>query len=316
MEVVALGEAMLRLSAPGRGRLEQAAALELHVGGAEANVAAALARLGVATAWLSALPANPLGRIVAAELARAGVDVDGIRYVEGARVGLYFVEHGSAPRSTSVWYDRAGSAFASCDELDLGALAGARYAVLSGITPALGQPSRRLAARFAAAAREQGAALCLDVNHRARLWTPEQAREGLAPLLAAAEVVVCAERDAQAVLGVEGSGEDALAGLHERWAPQAGLVVLTRSERGAVARHGTRTLHVPAVATAVVDRFGAGDGFLAGLLYGLLRHDVETALRWGAALGALACTVPGDHALFGPDEVEAVLRAPGTALVR
>src|SRR3954454_6511374 len=165
-DVVALGEAMFRLTAPEGDRLRGADTLSVHVAGAECNVAVALARLGVSAAWVSALPESVVGRRVADEVGAAGVDLAGVSWIAGARLGLFFVDAGIPPRPTSVVYDRAGSAFAGLEAFDAARLDGARFAVLSGITPALGAASRVLAERFVAAAAAAGARLCLDVNFR------------------------------------------------------------------------------------------------------------------------------------------------------
>jgi 2-dehydro-3-deoxygluconokinase len=315
--VVTLGEAMLRLTAAAPARLEQAMALDVHVAGSEANVAAGLARLGVATRWIGALPDNPLGARVAAELTAAGVDLSGVAWAPEGRLGVFFAEEGVPPRPTTVWYDRRASAFAALEGFDPALLDGARFAVVSGITPALGDRSRALTEAFAAAASERGAGVCVDVNYRERLWTPEAAREGLRGLLGAAEVVVCGARDARLVLGCEGDESAVLARLRERWAPSARVVVLTRGEDGALASDADgRTAEQSGVRTEVVDRFGAGDAFLAGLLWGLLERDLELGLKAGVTLAALKCSIRGDLARFGRDELERAMRSSGRGMIR
>src|SRR5690348_15406123 len=97
-DVVALGEAMFRLTAPEGDRLRGADRLSVHVAGAECNVAVALARLGASVAWVSALPDSALGRRVGDEVGAAGVDVTGVSWVAGARLGLFFVDAGVPPR--------------------------------------------------------------------------------------------------------------------------------------------------------------------------------------------------------------------------
>jgi 2-dehydro-3-deoxygluconokinase len=316
-EVVTLGETMLRLSAPSLGRLEHADRLELHVGGAESNVAVALARLGRRTAWCSALPDNPLGRRVAGAVAAAGVDVSGVRYTADGRVGIYFVEFGAAPRATEVFYDRAGSSFSYAVGFDAAVLAGARYAVLSGITLALSPHTRGVAMAFADAARASGAGVAVDVNYRARLWDPAAAREATGALMRDAEVVVCSARDATTVFDVEDREVGAMAvELTERFAPAARLVCLTCSERGSVAVEpgGVVTMQ-PWVPATVVDRFGAGDAFMAGVVDSLLGGaPAAEALSFAARLAALKCTVAGDQSQFSRADVDAL--AAGDVLRR
>jgi 2-dehydro-3-deoxygluconokinase len=314
---VTLGETMLRLSPPALGRLEHADLLEMHAGGAESNVAVALARLGRRAAWCSALPDSPLGRRVAGAVAAAGVDVSGVRYIADGRVGIYFVEFGAPPRPTEVFYDRAGSSFARAVGFDADALTGARFAVLSGITLAVSPHAREVATAFAAAARAAGAGVVVDVNYRARLWGPAAAREATAALTRDAEVVVCSARDASAVFGVP-EGDDRAAALEfaERFAPAARLVCLTCSERGSVAVEpgGAVTTH-PAVPSAVVDRFGAGDAFVAGIVDSLLDGaPTPAALAFASRLAALKCTVAGDASQFSRADVNALI--PGELLRR
>src|SRR5918998_6768101 len=112
-DVWTFGEAMLRLSPPGRARIEQADSLQVHVAGAESNVAVALARMGLRARWVSRLPDDGRGRRIARSLRAHGVDVDHVVWepaASGARVGVFFVEFGTPPRPTGVIYDRADSA--------------------------------------------------------------------------------------------------------------------------------------------------------------------------------------------------------------
>src|SRR5688572_11783778 len=100
---------MWRLSPLGHERLEQTDTMDIHIGVAESNLAAALARLGRRTAWWSRLPDSPVGRHVANHLRAQQVDVSGVNWGTG-RLGTYFVEFAPAPRATQVIYDRANSA--------------------------------------------------------------------------------------------------------------------------------------------------------------------------------------------------------------
>src|SRR5262245_37879979 len=111
-DLVTLGEVLLRLAIAAPARVETARQLDVQFGGAEANVAATVARLGLQTAWISALPVNAWGTRVRRELGAHGVDCRHVRMTEGARLGLYFLEYGVPPRPIRVLYDRRDSAFA------------------------------------------------------------------------------------------------------------------------------------------------------------------------------------------------------------
>src|SRR5436853_3382539 len=167
-DLVTLGEVLLRLSIPSPGRFETARQLDVQVGGAEANVAAAAARLGLRVAWISALPANAWGERTRRELTGHGIDCEAVRTIDGARMGTYFLEYGVPPRPIRVLYDRRDSAFARLgpDDVDWSAVRDARLLHVSGVTPALGDRSRALVRRALAEARE----VSFDVNYRATLW--------------------------------------------------------------------------------------------------------------------------------------------------
>ncbi|MFN4179595.1 MAG: PfkB family carbohydrate kinase, partial [Armatimonadota bacterium] len=98
VQVVTLGEAMIRLTPIDHQRLETTPLLEVHIGGAELNVAVALAQIGVPVAWVSKLPDNPLGRRIVREAQRFGVDTSRVVWTQEGRVGIYFYEKGSSPR--------------------------------------------------------------------------------------------------------------------------------------------------------------------------------------------------------------------------
>jgi 2-dehydro-3-deoxygluconokinase len=115
-DVVTFGETMIRLSPPNHQRLEQTVSLDLSAGGAELNVAAGVARLGLASEYVTRLPSNPLGRLVANKAREFGVDVSHIVWADGERVGVYFVEYGAEPRPIRVYYDRKESAFATSNQ--------------------------------------------------------------------------------------------------------------------------------------------------------------------------------------------------------
>lgn len=304
-DLLAIGEVMLRLSIPSPARFETARTLDVQLGGAEANVAAAGARLGLRTAWLSALPDGPWGHRVRRELEGHGVDCGHVRMVSGARLGLYFVEHGVAPRPVRVLYDRRDSAFARLgpEDLDWQPVRRARLVHLTGITPALGAGPRQVALR----ALRESATLSFDVNYRAALWAPEDARAFAEEVLPRARYVFLGLAEATTVFGLPPAPEAILEALAKK-APGATIAVLQGQEGCCVLDAGRlwRPARVPAV--QVVDPIGAGDAFVGGFLWATLRgRPVQEAVDAGAAVAALKCSTWGDIALVDARDVEDLL---------
>jgi 2-dehydro-3-deoxygluconokinase len=306
-DVLTLGETLLRLSPPGRQRFEQAHLFEIGVGGSELNVGCLLARLGRRVAWVSRLPVGPLGRIVDSEARRHGVDTRWVRWIENARLGLMFYEPGPLPRTSSVIYDRKHSAASELGFEDApweALVQASAWVHLSGITPALGPSCRALVLHVAALAAAARKRVSYDLNYRATLTDPEDARavlEGAAPHL---HLLILAERDAQNVLGFAQEGEELATAIAARYGVP--LVALTRPPS---AVPGTLLLaheafrYAPPLEVEVVDRIGAGDSFVAGLVHGLLDGDVDLAVRFGGFAAAIGLATPGDINYLGPEDI-------------
>ena len=307
MALVTFGEAMVRLTPPTATPLEDATSFDAYVGGSELNVAVAAARLGVPSRWISRLPDNALGHMIANRAHAHGVDVQ-VEWVSDARAGLYFVEHGSTPRFSTVLYDRAGSAFSRVapETIDWSSVfAGARWYHVSGITPALGESAARVTAESLAAAKRAGLTVSYDLNYRQRLWSAAQACATQEPLLAHVDLLNTTAEDAELVFGARGEPEAVARALAQRFRINAVTVtVRDQSLAAVVASHGrVHTAHRFAVET--VDRIGAGDAFTGGLIVSRLENkDWDEALRFATATAALKHTIAGDFCLVSRDQVE------------
>ncbi|HZP81120.1 MAG TPA: sugar kinase [Chthonomonadaceae bacterium] len=317
-DVVTFGETMLRLSAPGYSRLEEAVTLDVRIGGSESNTAVALARLGLRAAWWSKLPANPLGRRIENEIRRWGVDTSGVIWdtEPTARAGLYFLDFGVAPRGIDVYYDRARSAASTLtpEEIDADLIAQARLLHLSGITPALGPSCAQAVTRAIERAKAAGTLVSFDVNYRAKLWTPEEARKTLEPLLPRVDVLLTPLSDAAAIFAITGSGPEVAREFRQRYG--VGVAVVTCGGDGAVACDDRGDWAAAASPlNEVVDRVGAGDAFNAGVLMGYLQGDLALGLEYGATMAALKHTMPGDLLLSTRAEIEAA-RAGSSSGIR
>ena len=309
-DLVTLGEVLLRLAIPSPTRFETARHLDLQVGGAEANVAAACARLGLRAAWISALPANPWGERIRRELAGHGVDCAYVRMTEDARVGVYFLEYGVPPRPVRVLYDRRDSAFARLTpaQVDWEPVRRARLVHLSGVTAGLGESGRALVRR----AIDEASVVSFDVNYRVALWTPAEARRFIEPILPRLRHLFMGEEEAATVFELTGSPESTLETL-ARFAPKA-TIALLRGANGSLVRDGDR-LYAPArrPAVQVVDPIGAGDAYVGGFLWSVLsERPIQQAVDVADAVAGLKCSTWGDVAIIDLRDVEdALAGGPG-----
>ena len=294
LDLITIGEAMLRLSVPPETLLAEAPAFNVHVAGAESNVAVAVSRMGYRTRWLSRLTDNPLGRRIARELSSFGVDCSKVVWTDEDRVGTYYLEFGAQPRPTQVVYDRAHSAASKMqsDMFDTAQLAETHILHLTGITPALSQVCHDLIATWIDAAHQANVTIVFDVNFRALLWSPETASAKLTPLLEKVDVLICGQSDAATVFGMKGEPAEVIRALQDRFGVKR--VAMTVGEEGATGLENGIIHRAAGYPVEIVDRVGAGDAFAAGVICGLLEDDFELGLRYGVAMSALQLTLSGD----------------------
>lgn len=308
--MLTFGETMLRLSPPGRQRLEQAPGFDVWVAGSESNTAAALCTLGCSVTWVSRLPDTAVGRKVEAALRGRGMDLSHVIWtLPTERVGIFYAEPAAPPRPATVVYDRARSAASALSPADLpGALFDLhRHLHVTGITPALSASCAETVADAIRRARIRGRTVSLDINYRARLWTPEAARKALMPLMEQVDILFCARGDAEIIFGLTGDGAVRAKALRAMLGIP--LVVLTAGADGAFGCDSDEVLAMPAIPVEMVaDRFGSGDAFAGAFLSEhLAGASLKQALSLGVAAAALKRTIPGDMLLATRAELEAVL---------
>lgn len=302
LQVTTLGEALIVLDPVSRGPLRHVDTFAKRVGGAELNVAVALARLGHRAGWAGSLGEDEFGQQILSFLRGEGVDVSGVRLDPEAPTGVYFKERRALDR-LRVYYYRAGSAAsrARFEDLDVDYLLAGDVLHLTGITPALSESCRDLTERLLSAADERGTFVSFDANVRFRLFEGRSPRDVLGPLLARADLLFLSDEEAELLLG--GDDPDAVEQAREGLRAQT-IVVHDAEGSFAVGERGvTRKAAYPVEA---VDTVGAGDAFVAGFLAGRLRGwDIGKCLDMANTCGACAVTVPGDVASM-PSENEAL----------
>jgi 2-dehydro-3-deoxygluconokinase len=351
-DLVALGEVMLRLD-PGDRRIATARTFEVCEGGGEYNVARALRRcFGQRTAVVTALADNPVGRLIEDLMLQGGVEPAHLGWIpydgigREVRNGLNFTERGFGVRPALGCSDRANSAASQLRSGDVDwerifGAEGARWFHCGGVFGALSRDTAAVALEGMEAARQHGTIVSFDLNYRPSLWAasggPERAAAVNAQLVAAVDVLLGNEEDLSAAFGyeLEGMDDDLLAldvRAYERLLqkvvadhPHLSLVAITLrsahtatvNDWGAVCQ-GRSGFHVgPQMQRLeIFDRVGGGDSFASGLIFGLLEgRDLDTALAYGVAHGALAMTTPGDVSMATLAEVERLM-AGGSARVQ
>ncbi len=327
---VCFGELLIRLSPPGRELLLQTPQLTTHYGGAEANVAISLARLGHDVGMISIVPDNALAEGALGELRRYGVDTKGVKTGAG-RMGLYFMTAGAGQRPSEVLYDRAQSAFATApaDAIDwTEALKGADWLHLSGVTPAVSAGAAEAALRAVKAARAAGVKVSFDANFRAKLWQVrgDDPRPTLNALFGEADLMFATARDITLVTGDTCDSDDDAARI--AFARYPNLKRIAATERKVVSsdhhelcgfmftRTGATRTAIKTI-TGIVDRIGGGDAFASGLLHGLAKGaDDQDMLDFALAASCLKHTIPGDFNLASEADVAFQLSSSGSDVRR
>ncbi len=308
--IYCFGEILLRFSPVADSGWVQQATMPVFIGGAELNVATALANWGLPVRYASVLPQNSLADDMVAYIAQQGIDSSGL-IRGGQRVGTYYLPQGKDLKNAGVIYDRANSGFASLRPGDVDwntALTGINWLHISAISPALNQSVADVCLELVRAALARDIPISIDLNHRARLWQYGPAPTDIMPgLVEYCNVVMGNIWSANALLGIpvdehihdKGQPADYIA--HARATSEAILARFPRCHtvantfRFTTLPKGIRyytTLYTsgeqyvsPTFETdTVADQIGSGDCFMAGLIYGLhQQHPPQTVVDFATA---------------------------------
>lgn len=327
-KIVTLGEIMLRLSTPGNSRFVQSDNFDVCYGGGEANVAVSCANYGHDAYFVTKLPKHEIGQSAVNSLRQFGVHTD---YISrgGDRVGIYFLESGSAMRPSKVIYDRAHSAIAEADPCDFdfdAIMEGADWFHWSGISPAISDKAAELTRLACEAAKRHGVTVSVDLNFRKKLWTSAKAQSIMRPLMQYVDVCIGNEEDAELCLGFKPdadvnageTGAEGYKGIFQAMMKEFGFkyVISTLRESISASHNGWKAMiyngqefyvskHYDIL--PIVDRVGGGDSFSGGIIHGLLTKENQgQALEFAVAASALKHTIPGDFNMVSAEEVESL----------
>ncbi|MHB0869132.1 MAG: PfkB family carbohydrate kinase [Chloroflexota bacterium] len=348
LDFVALGGLIHRLD-PGIVPFHKAAECRIHVSGGEFNCAANLSDcFGMKTGIATAMVDYPIGDLIAERVKAMGVKPYYRRFehngVNGPNMATVYSDRGFGVRAPVVFYNRANEAAAMLKPGDFDWKAifegGVRWFHSGGLFAALSETTGELIIEGMKAAKAAGALTSFDLNYRAKLWNiwggPDRAQSVMGRIVENVDVLVGNEEDLQMGLGIPGPEVGAKSKLDpsaffwmidrvvEKY-PRVKVVATTLREVHSTSRHSWSAMAwidgesyvAPTAELDVYDRVGGGDGFAAGLFYGLLSGEApEEAVRLGWAHGALITTFPGDTTMATPEQVRAFAKGGSARIQR
>ncbi|MEW9702400.1 sugar kinase [Paenibacillus sp. SI8] len=304
-EIVTFGETMALLMPTNGKGLEYASELHSLFGGAESNVAIGASRLGAKVGWFGRLGKDPLGRMIFKKIRGEGVDVTRAELTADAPTGLMMRE--VLMGKTSVYYYRKNSAASrmTAGHLDESYIAGAKILHITGITPALSESCKETVFEAVRIARKHGVKVSFDPNLRLKLWSIEEARGVLLELAKLADIFLPGLDELKLLYQTEDWNE-IVSKLREL---SAVSIVKGGEDETYVVDQQTVTAVPYFKAEQVVDTVGAGDGFCAGFLTGVIKgYEYPEAVRIGNLVGSLIVQTEGDwEGAPTWEQVEAIL---------
>ncbi len=292
-DLITIGETMVAFIPEDGARLSKGACLGMRIAGAESNTAIALARLGHSAAWISRLGRDAFGSFVLRSIESEGVDTSQVRIDFAHPTGIMFkdINPGS---ETIVQYYRSHSAasFLLPTDLDAAFFKVAGILHITGITPVLSESCHETIRRAIALARDEGLLISFDPNIRKKLWKDKDYTPRLLELLALSDIVLTGLSEAETLFQTREIHTVADRIFNY---PQVKYVAVKNGEKGALVASRSERIHIEPIPCHSIDPVGAGDGFNAGFLHGILEgKDLRSCGLYGGIIGALATETTGD----------------------
>lgn len=326
-KIVTFGEILMRLSPPSYLRLTQAKSFDLYYGCAEANVGASLAKFGHQVKFVSAVPQNELGESSISMLRSFGIDP--IITTQGKRLGIYYFEQGASERPGKVVYDRENSAFSLLRKGMINwedIFKNASWFHWSGITPSLSLDLAELCEEALKVASNMGLTISADLNFRPTLWQyGKNANEVMPNLVKYCDLLLGGIDETESVLGIsfdESQSNEAVFAMWMATFPKLKNIVSTKRIKANASSNGLSAMFWDGkklyksqkyYVSHIIDRIGAGDAFMAGIIHGMITwpNDHQMALEFAVAATCLKHAISGDINLSTVKEVEALMNGMG-----
>ncbi|OXT16636.1 2-keto-3-deoxygluconate kinase [Bacillus sp. OG2] len=293
-DIITIGDAMITFNPSSKGPMRFVNSFERKVGGAELNFAIGCARLGLKTGWISRLGNDEFGRYIQHFVRGEGIDTSQVKLVDGYPTSLNFKEVMEDGDGRTFYYRQNSPTFTlTPDQLDQDYFKNARLLHITGVFPAIGGENYEIIKKAIELAKQNGLLISFDPNIRLKLWGREEAKEKLSQLLHDVDIILTGEDEAELLVGANTPEQM----IEEFKKYNITNIVIKRGENGSIGYCGGEYIEMPPVKPRkVVDTVGAGDGFDAGFIYGVMnKWTLERTLKFANVIGSMVVSVSGDN---------------------
>ncbi|MDN4493019.1 sugar kinase [Ureibacillus aquaedulcis] len=294
MDIITIGDGMITFDPSVKGPLRYVDEFKRKIGGAELNVIIGCARLGLKTGWISRLGKDEFGRHILNTVRGEGIDVSEVKLIEGYPTSLNFKEvHASGDSKTFYYRHKSPTETLKVEELPIDYIKNAKILHVTGVFPAILEQNRQIILQALKIAKQNGVKVSLDPNIRLKLWSKEQARETLLSYLPYVDYLLTGREELEILF--ETSREAEIIQALQNY--ELTHIIVKDGAKGAFYLENDRLNEVAGFTVdKVVDTVGAGDGFDAAFLYGIIQNwSVEKSIRLANAVGAMVVQVEGDN---------------------
>ena len=290
-EFVTFGETMAVFVPESIGSLRYSKTFSLEMAGAESNTAIGIAKLGHTSGWISALGCDELGDYVISAIRAEGVDTSCVLRDEKHRTGLMIKQFSADETEVFYYRDKSAASFFGAENISYEYLKNTKIIHLTGITPVLSENCMDTVATIADFAKKYNILLSFDVNIRKKLWKGKDYSEMISKLLFTSDIALLGLDEAELLLKIKNPEEIIRCLLSQG----VKMIALKDGANGAIVANKDSCFKISPQRCKPIDPIGAGDGFNAGFLAGVLeKRDLKTCGTMGAIAGAMATETKGD----------------------
>lgn len=293
MDIISIGETMVMFTPETQGQMRYANNFSSKIAGAETNTLIGLKKLGHNTGWISSVGKDEFGAFVLSSVRAEGVDTSQVMTNDQNPTGIFFKELINE-KNVRIYYYRKHSAMTTLSPENISEeyISNSKFLYITGITPALSQSCKDTIFHAITLAKKNNVKIVFDPNIRRKLWSDEESKTTLLSIAKKADIILPGIEEGYFLLGTKNC-EQIAQDFHDYGIK---TVVIKLGEQGAYYSTTTKKGYVPSFKIErVVDPIGAGDGFSAGFLSGMLDGlPINESVLRACAVGAMVTTVSGD----------------------